>query len=127
MQKLSVIAKVCMFLCILFASYLLVLFYRSAESSFGRAKEESRSGSTILQKLGKLMILPAVQPTIAMVMNKDLLKQKSPFFNRAKKGDAIIIYPDKVIIFDVDTGKIVDIGLSNKKDTTATPSGLYQR
>ena len=122
MQKLSAIVKVSMFLCILLALYLLVLFYRSAEESYSRAQEQSRSGTTILQKLGKHMILPSVQPTIATVVDPNPLKQKSSFFSKAKKGDSIIIYPDKVIIFDANTEKIVDIGLNNKKNSSASES-----
>ncbi len=122
MQKLSAIVKVSMFLCILFALYLLVLFYRFSEESYSRAQEQSRSGTTILQKLSKHLILPSVQPTIATVVDPNLLKQKSSFFSKAKKGDSIIIYPDKVIIFDTNTEKIVDIGLNNKKNSTSPSS-----
>ncbi len=81
-----------------------------------RAQEESRSGASIITKLGKLMVLPSVQPTIAMVKDANLLHQRSPFFSKAKKGDAIVIYPDKIIIYDVSVGKIVDVGQNNKKD-----------
>lgn len=127
MYKLSTIVKVSVLLCVLLTLYLLVLFYRSAEESHNRAQEDSRSGATILQKLGKHMILPSVQPTIATVIDPSLLKQRSSFFNSAKKGDAIIVYPDKVIIFDVRAEKIVDIGLSNSKRAVVSPSTQYQK
>lgn len=120
MPKLSAIAKTGMFLGVLIAIYFLVLFYRSVEQSYNRAQEQSRSGTTILQKLGKHMILPSAQPTIATVVDPNLLKQKSSFFSKAKKGDVIVIYPDKVIIFDVSTEKIVDIGLNNKENSSAS-------
>jgi hypothetical protein len=101
-------------------AYFLVYFYRFSEESYNRIQEQSRSGTTILQKLGKHMILPSAQPTIATVVDPNLLKQKSSFFNKAKKGDVIVIYPDKVIIFDVSTEKIVDIGLNNKENSSAS-------
>jgi len=122
MQKLSAIAKASMFLGTLIAVYFLVLFYRSAEQSYRMAQEQSRSGVTILQKLGKHMILPSVQPTIATVEDPNLLKQKSSFFSKVKKGDVIIVYPNKVIIFDASAEKIVDIGLTEKKNGSASES-----
>jgi hypothetical protein len=102
-------------------AYLSVYFYRSVEVSYDRAQEESRSGASIITKLGKLMVLPSVQPTIAMVKDANLLHQRSPFFSKAQKGDAIVIYPDKIIIFDVSEGKIVDIGQNKNKNTVNEP------
>jgi hypothetical protein len=127
MQKLSAIVKVCILLCILFAFYLLILFYRFVEQSYSRAQEQSHTGTAILEKLGKHMILPSVQPTIAMVVDPKLLEQKSAFFNKAQKGDAIVMYPDKVIIFDVATGKIVDIALSREKKLPLSPPVQYPK
>ena len=122
MSRLSVIHKIVILFGFLLMAYFLVYFYRFTEESYSRAQEQSRSGTTILQKLGKHMILPSVQPTIATVVDPNPLKQKSSFFSKAKKGDSIIIYPDKVIIFDANTEKIVDIGLNNKKNNSASES-----
>lgn len=102
------------------AAYMFVFFYRSEEASRSRAQEDVRGGSRILEALGRSMVLPSEQPKIATVTDADLLKNKSAFFDKAKDGDAIIMYSDKVIIFDPDTKVIVDVGLYNAtKDVNA--------
>ncbi len=121
MPKLSSVRTIIILLVLLGAIYALVYFYRSGEAAHSRAQEDVRGGSQILEALGKSMVLPAEQPKIATVTDVALLKKKSGFFNKAKKGDAIIMYSDKVIIFDPDTKVIVDVGLYQDSKNTTMP------
>ena len=126
MSKLSMIRSASILVGVLILIYTLVYFYRTAEYSRKLVVEQSLRGSSLMQELGKLMVLPSTQPTIAMVKNEDLLRKRSSFFNTAKNGDILFLYPDKVIIFDTHTRKIINFGFSNKKNDIASDSARYE-
>jgi hypothetical protein len=122
MSQISTIRSVSVFIGVFVLIYILVYVYRSVEYSRNAAVEESLSGAALMRDLGKLMVLPSAQPTIATVVNADLLHKRSSFFKTAKDGDTLFLYPDKVIIFDTHTRKIVNVGLSNKANNAASDS-----
>jgi len=77
----------------------------------------------IIAEVGRLMTLPEGEyPTVATVADLEQLKDK-PFFNKAKQGDKVLIYPNakKAILYDPVTDKIIDITPVNF-EPTATPT-----
>lgn len=65
----------------------------------------------IVSKVGQLIILPTGEtPTIATVVNPDLLKNQ-PFFANAVKGDLVLMYTSakKAILYDPNLNKIVEV------------------
>jgi hypothetical protein len=64
----------------------------------------------LLEEVGKLMELPTdEEPTIATVMDKELLKDQA-FFTKAENGDKLIVYigSKKAILYRPSIKKIVD-------------------
>jgi hypothetical protein len=66
----------------------------------------------ILTQLKKIILLPDnVTPTMAIITSAETLKKQQPiFFNDAKDGDHLIIYPDMAIIYDAGLNKIMKVG-----------------
>ncbi|TSC76185.1 MAG: hypothetical protein G01um101431_806 [Parcubacteria group bacterium Gr01-1014_31] len=72
------------------------------------AREETVS---LLQRVGKLMVLPeGEEPTVATVNDPERLKAQ-PFFAKAKQGDKVLIYTNakKAILYDPVANLIVEV------------------
>src|SRR3989344_7648092 len=77
---------------------------------------------TLLERVGKLIVLPAdEQPTIATVTDPALLSDQ-PFFTKAKIGDKVLIYTNarKAILYDPIGDKIVEVAPLTIGDTAGT-------
>lgn len=85
----------------------------------------SAENKIILAELKQIMLLPDnVTPNIAIINNIDVLKKSQPgFFGNAKNGDALIMYQDMAIIYDVQANKIIKIGpvQTSQPQPTAQP------
>ena len=62
----------------------------------------------VVLRLSKHMILPPVPPRIVTLKDIETLKQEQPFFALAKDGFKLIVYPEKVILYDPIRDIIVD-------------------
>ncbi|MEK9158196.1 MAG: hypothetical protein AAB638_03385 [Patescibacteria group bacterium] len=73
-----------------------------------------KENTTLVAKLGQLMMLPDEQPTIATVADPSKLKDQ-PFFLKAKTGDRVFIYTNakKAILYDEVANKIVEVAPIN--------------
>lgn len=70
---------------------------------------------TIVSKVGQLIELPSTEaPTIATVTDITKLKGQ-PFFQHAKNGDIVLIYPkaNEAILYDSTANKILELGPIN--------------
>ena len=79
----------------------------------------------IIAEVGRLMTLPEGEyPTVATVADLEQLKDK-PFFNKAKQGDKVLIYPNakKAILYDPVTNKIIDVAPINF-EPSVTPTSV---
>lgn len=80
-----------------------------------------------LEKIAKMIELPAEQPTIATVADVTKLKNQ-PFFLNAKNGDKVLIFQKakKAILYRPSTNKIIEFGPINLgsivNDAEITPS-----
>lgn len=69
------------------------------------AKVETKA---ILEKVGKLMELPAGEPTVATVLDRDKL-QDQEFFARSENGDKVLIFAESriAILYRSSINKII--------------------
>jgi len=75
----------------------------------------SAETADLLEELNAILVLPTdEQPTIATVNDIEKLEGQ-PFFAKAKVGDKVIIYSknQKVILYDPEVKKIVEVGSIN--------------
>lgn len=82
----------------------------SAEGQQELAKKETNA---LLEKVGKLMVLPGDEdPIVATITDKDLLSKEQPFYANASNGDRVIAYirARKAIIYDPIRNVIVNAG-----------------
>lgn len=65
----------------------------------------------ILDELGKIILLPEDEtPTVMSIMDvEELKKENEEFYKDAIKGDILIIYSDKAIIFRREKRKIINV------------------
>lgn len=72
------------------------------------AQEEVRA---LVARVGQLIVLPEGEdPTVATVNDTEKLKEQ-PFFEKAKKGDKVLIYTNakRAILYDPVANKIVEV------------------
>lgn len=76
-------------------------------------------------KVGKLMVLPNENPTVATVTDVEKLKDQ-PFFTNAANGDIVLFYASlkKAILYRPSINKIIDVSILTlaTKEETATAS-----
>ena len=89
-----------------------------------------RENATLIEQVGKLMVLPDETPTIATVTDPAKLKDQE-FFAAAKVGDKVLIYTGigKAILYDPTANKItnvapVTVNAPAKSDTTSPPADI---
>lgn len=82
--------------------------------SIAQSRMQTQEHSQVMTGLGKLIKLPNATPTIAIVRDPALLEKQSDIFKEAKKGDYIIVYPDRAILFDSMQNKIVKVVYSKE-------------
>lgn len=94
-------------------------FYFYKNSGFSKLDPKSINENelkTITEKVGKLVILPTGEvPTLATVTDLEPLKGQA-FFIDAKKGDKVLIFKSKAILYDPNINKIVNIAPVNQDD-----------
>ena len=83
-------------------------------NNFKPKNNSQKETNEIVSLVGKLMVLPEEQPTIATVTDIEQLKDQ-PFFVNAKKGDIVLIYTKakKAILYDPVSNKIVEVSFLN--------------
>lgn len=125
MNKIAILKKVAPFLVLLLligttaaAYYFWNQLSQVKENPQQLAREEVQA---LVSKVGQLMVLPEGEdPTVATVTDPDRLKEQ-PFFEKAKKGDKVLIYTNakRAILYDPVAHKIVEVAPVN----IGTPEG----
>ncbi len=83
------------------------------------AKKETKE---VVDRAGKLLILPDEEPQMATVLDVEKLKDQ-PFFKQAQNGDKILVFPkaQKAVLYRASTNIIVEV---SPFSPSATPSAV---
>ncbi len=63
----------------------------------------------VITKVGEHYVLPKGEPKVITITGVETLKKDQPFFEQAKDGDILLVYGEKVILYDARVDKIIDI------------------
>lgn len=93
-------------------------------------KQLSKEDKAVLDQLKTIMDLPEdTTPMMALINDADKLREEQPdFFEKAKYGDRLVIYPDMAIIYDYSANKIIHVGpvsLGDQQAVAKVPFALY--
>lgn len=64
----------------------------------------------IVEKVNKHILIPDGKVTVATITNIDGLRQENPvLYQFAKNGDKALIYPDRLILYNPDIDRVLDV------------------
>ncbi len=71
---------------------------------------DSNAINDLIKKLGKHIYLPTGKVTITTVVDADALRKDNPvFYQYAKKGDRVVLYPTVAILYDPVVDLVLDV------------------
>ena len=67
---------------------------------------------SVTKEVSKLILLPSETPSLATVMDADVLKKDQPFYQNAQNGDIVLLYIQerRAIIYNPSEKKLVNVG-----------------
>lgn len=77
---------------------------------------------TLTEKIGQHYVLPKEQPKLVTIANVENLKKNQPFFAQAKNGDKLLVYSQKVILYDPVADKIIDVAQIRIPEEISNPT-----
>ena len=64
----------------------------------------------IVAEVRELIDIPAdIEPTVATIIDVELLRTKNPFYDKAQNGDHLIVTPNRAILYRASENKIIDV------------------
>lgn len=99
--------------------YYFLQYQKTQELLKDPTKASVVENQALVDKIGKLILLPGEEPRIATVSDKTQLSGQS-FFNNAENGDKVLIYSQakKAILYRPSINKIVEVSsVSIETDT----------
>ena len=76
----------------------------------GNSPQNVAAAKEIIERVQKHMTLDmSVQPTVATIVDVDMLKARNEFYKNAKNGDHLIVTPTRAILYDPDQDLILDV------------------
>lgn len=117
--KASGANKILIVLVVLMAAATGYLYMQYSNLKADPAKEAKAEATELAMQVGKLIVLPDEQPTVATVTDVEKLKDQ-PFFAKAQNGNKVLIYTQakKAILFDPIANKIIEVAPINIGDST---------
>ena len=105
-----------------------IKLYMDSQARLAELQKQSSSPAQALEleakdtinKLAKHLVLPAEEPKVLSIANVEVLRKNQPFFDVAQNGDKLIVYADKIILYNPKLDKVVDI--ARMKFPVETPS-----
>lgn len=96
------------------------LQYQRTQNQLDKSTQ-SNEQAALIEEVGKLIVLPNEQPSIATVSDINKLKAQS-FFAHARNGDKVLIYSkaQEAILYDPIANKIVEVGPISLSQVTPT-------
>lgn len=76
----------------------------------GNQEQNKEAAQEVISKVRLLYALPeGVEPTVATIVDVNLLRERNAFYNKAKNGDHLIITNDRAILYDPIQNVIIDV------------------
>ena len=63
----------------------------------------------VINMTGEHVLLPDGDPTLITVDDEEQLKENSPVYENVKVGDVILVYPEKLVIYDPKEDIVVNM------------------
>ncbi len=122
-SKKQVVVVACLVVALLAAVGTAAYFYReyqSVKSDPASAIEQKNQAETgdVLNALARVLLIDTTtQPTVARVEDPEKLKSGNPeFYRDVQKGDYIILFPNRAIIFRLSENKVINVAPIVKAD-----------
>lgn len=104
-------------LCVVIVLIFVIVKWQMAEKKLSQLTQggqqnlqDTARANEIIGKVKKLMdIDDTTPPTVASIVNVDLLKAKNPFYAKARNGDFLLITNTRAILYDPDKNQIIDV------------------
>lgn len=78
--------------------------------SGGNSAENKAEADRIVAEVRKLMdIATDVEPTVATIVDVEVLRKQNEFYNRAENGDSLIVTPTRAILYSSKNKRIIDV------------------
>lgn len=100
-------------------------FYRNYQKEQEKLKNSAdlskQEALELIDKVGKMLLLPSEEPQIAMVADIEQLKDQ-PFFANAQNGDRVLLYLEakKAILYRPDSNMIIEVAPLTVNDASAS-------
>jgi hypothetical protein len=95
----------------------------------GQKEIAKKEVSALLEKVGKLIVLPlGEEPTVATITDAEALKKEQSFYSDARNGNRVIIYMQakKAIIYDEEKNILINVGPIFLNEETESPPVGYE-
>lgn len=80
------------------------------EMQFDTEVKPQDAADKIVSDVRKLMDIPEdINPTVATIVDIELLREKNPFYAKAENGDHLIVTPTRAILYSSVNNKIIDV------------------
>jgi hypothetical protein len=77
---------------------------------FDAPNNGKETADQILKELRNLIDIPEdIEPTVATIIDVELLRAKNPFYEKAENGDHLIVTPTRAILYSSKTKRIIDV------------------
>jgi hypothetical protein len=120
MMSLGKLIFVGLFVILLIGFFWMYTKYQNAEKQIvsiletkGGQQEEMDEDKIleVVEKVKRLIVITEEMiPALATIKDVDMLAQQQSFFNGASNGDMVLIYPNRVIIYNPIEDKLVNVG-----------------
>lgn len=88
----------------------------------GRTAPRISDDKSLIEQVGRHVLLPDETPTVATVSDVSLLADQ-PFFSHAKNGDKVLLFrtSNKAILYNPESDRVLEIGNIDSADSEALP------
>ncbi len=106
------------------SAQLLKLTSEFEETQGADAKAQNQElADQIIDQVRTMYNLPeGIEPTVATIVDIELLREKNPFYDKAENGDHLLVTADRAILFSSSKNMILDVIPVQLQDQTA-PGG----
>ena len=125
LKKISIkVVVLILFILTLGSSFYFQQKYQSAKKLLQNARQPAQlDKEKLIKEVGKLIELPKEEATVAVISDREKLKDQ-PFFQNAKNGDKVLIFTNakKAILYRPSTHKIIEVAPINLGSNEASPA-----